>query len=298
MYLLTVYLHSCKKCLLGPLSIFTTRLFSCCLSCLSSFCILDISPLVYGGGIVQSLSHIWLFVTPWTAAYQASLSFVCVVCKYVLPSIGCLLTLLIVCFAVQKLFNLMQPICPFFLLLCYVAHPSPKNHCSDQWKGVFLVLYLSFPSNLTWDKTYFLSSALYYSFLNTTFINFCFFFLQLLQYFSLVNLTVRSDAPSSMNWKRKTVPYLCNLHSVVNLLQVRNGLSWKAYLVEQINYLLLGICCGPPPGPTPSPHPFPTPYTTSSASLSSTEHEQIQPCCAWHFKWSWDQAKIKYSSFF
>ena len=98
----------------GPLSFFTTRLFSCCLSCLSSFCILDISPLLYGGGIVQSLSHIWLFVTPWTAAYQASLSFVCVVCKYVLPSIGWLLTLLIVCFAVQKLFNLMQPICPFF----------------------------------------------------------------------------------------------------------------------------------------------------------------------------------------
>ena len=25
--------------------------------------------------VVQSLSHIWLFVTPWTAAYQASLSF-------------------------------------------------------------------------------------------------------------------------------------------------------------------------------------------------------------------------------
>ena len=25
--------------------------------------------------VVQSLSHVWLFVTPWTAAYQASLSF-------------------------------------------------------------------------------------------------------------------------------------------------------------------------------------------------------------------------------
>ena len=25
--------------------------------------------------VVQSLSHVWLFVTPWTAAYQVSLSF-------------------------------------------------------------------------------------------------------------------------------------------------------------------------------------------------------------------------------
>ena len=28
-----------------------------------------------GGVVIQSLSHIWLFVTPWTAAHQASLSF-------------------------------------------------------------------------------------------------------------------------------------------------------------------------------------------------------------------------------
>ena len=27
------------------------------------------------GVVVQSLGHVWLFVTPWTAAYQASLSF-------------------------------------------------------------------------------------------------------------------------------------------------------------------------------------------------------------------------------
>ena len=27
------------------------------------------------GGGVQSLNHVWLFVTPWTAAHQASLSF-------------------------------------------------------------------------------------------------------------------------------------------------------------------------------------------------------------------------------
>ena len=26
--------------------------------------------------VVQSLSHVWLFVTPWTAAHQASLSFI------------------------------------------------------------------------------------------------------------------------------------------------------------------------------------------------------------------------------
>ena len=32
-------------------------------------------PLQLGGGGVQSLSHAWLFVTPWTAARQASLSF-------------------------------------------------------------------------------------------------------------------------------------------------------------------------------------------------------------------------------
>ena len=25
--------------------------------------------------VVQSLSHVWLFATPWTAPYQASLSF-------------------------------------------------------------------------------------------------------------------------------------------------------------------------------------------------------------------------------
>ena len=31
---------------------------------------------VGGGGIVQSLSHVQLFVTPWTAASQASLSFI------------------------------------------------------------------------------------------------------------------------------------------------------------------------------------------------------------------------------
>ena len=28
------------------------------------------------GIVVQSLSHLWLFVTPWTAAHQASLSFI------------------------------------------------------------------------------------------------------------------------------------------------------------------------------------------------------------------------------
>ena len=28
-----------------------------------------------GSIVVQSLSHVWLFVTPWTAAFQASLSF-------------------------------------------------------------------------------------------------------------------------------------------------------------------------------------------------------------------------------
>ena len=29
-----------------------------------------------GGGVVQWLSHVWLFATPWTAAYQASLSII------------------------------------------------------------------------------------------------------------------------------------------------------------------------------------------------------------------------------
>ena len=33
------------------------------------------SKYVYGSVLVQSLSHVWLFATPWTAACQASLSF-------------------------------------------------------------------------------------------------------------------------------------------------------------------------------------------------------------------------------
>ena len=199
------------------------------LSCLSSLCILDINPLLYGGGIVQSLSRIWLFVTPWTAAYQASLSFICVVGKNVLPSIGYLLTLLIVSLAVQKLFNLMQPICLFFYCLCYVAHPSPKNHCSDQYQGVFLVLHLTSPSILIWfyiwheiKPNFFLLHCITPFWIQPLSSFFFFppsviFTLERWVTFSLVNLTVRSDAPSSMNWKRKTIPYLCNLHSVVKL---------------------------------------------------------------------------------
>ena len=37
---------------------------------------------------VQSLSHVWLFVTPWTAAGQASLSFIISWCLLKLMSIG------------------------------------------------------------------------------------------------------------------------------------------------------------------------------------------------------------------
>ena len=29
---------------------------------------------IFRGFVVQSLSHVWLFATPWTAARQASLS--------------------------------------------------------------------------------------------------------------------------------------------------------------------------------------------------------------------------------
>ena len=37
--------------------------------------------------VVQSLSHVWLFVTPWTAAHQASLSFTISLCLFKLMSI-------------------------------------------------------------------------------------------------------------------------------------------------------------------------------------------------------------------
>ena len=42
---------------------------------------------VLGGGVVQSLSHVQLFVTPWTAACQASLSFSISWCLHKLMSI-------------------------------------------------------------------------------------------------------------------------------------------------------------------------------------------------------------------
>ena len=62
--------------------------------------------------------------------------------------------------------------------------------------------------------------------------------------FSLMNLTVRSDVPTSLSQKCKASLSLQSPLSC-NLLQVRNGLFLKDIFGKTINYFLLGICCGP-----------------------------------------------------
>ena len=85
--------------LLGPFGLF----------CFSSY-IVDVP---------QSLSRVWLFVTPWTAARQASLSFT-------------------ISWSLLKLIESMMPSNPLILLLC----PSPHTQCSHKH---LCVNFLTFP---------------------------------------------------------------------------------------------------------------------------------------------------------
>ena len=74
--------HTCVGQFLGPLfcsldlSNFPPKLY--CLNSLSSIVRLEIKKrksLILLVIVVQLLSHVWLFATPWTTAHQASLSF-------------------------------------------------------------------------------------------------------------------------------------------------------------------------------------------------------------------------------
>ena len=69
--------------------------------------ILDINPL--SGIIVQLLSCVWLFASPWTAARQAPLFFLLGIffVSISLHSVGFLFILLVISFAMQKIFSLM-----------------------------------------------------------------------------------------------------------------------------------------------------------------------------------------------
>ena len=57
-------------------------------------------------------------------------------------SVGGLFILLIVSFAVQKLFSLHSPSCLFFLLWFVLLVSNPKNHCQNQCQGGFLLCFL------------------------------------------------------------------------------------------------------------------------------------------------------------
>ena len=52
-------------------------------------------------------------------------------------SVDCLFVLLIVSFAVQKLFSCCSPTCLFLLLLLELWLSHPKNHCQDQYQEDF-----------------------------------------------------------------------------------------------------------------------------------------------------------------
>ena len=73
-YLWAICVFSLEKCLFGSSAILKPDSFSLSavfllLSYISSLYVLDINPF----SSVQLLSRVWLFVTPWTAAHQASL---------------------------------------------------------------------------------------------------------------------------------------------------------------------------------------------------------------------------------
>ena len=75
MCLLVILLSSLGKCLYNPSVCLLNQNFFWI--CMSSLCTLNSNPLSnIWFSSVQSLSHVWLFVTPWTAARQVSLSII------------------------------------------------------------------------------------------------------------------------------------------------------------------------------------------------------------------------------
>ena len=89
--------------------------------------------------IVQSLSHVWLFVTPWTAAHQAPLSFTISQSLLKLMSVE-----------LMMLSNHRILCCPFFLLLS--IFPSIRGFSNElalhiMWPGYWSFSFSISPSN-------------------------------------------------------------------------------------------------------------------------------------------------------
>ena len=116
MYLFTICMSSSEKCLSHSSAHLKARLiiFFLLLSCINPLYILDIISLLTALWLSRIFSH----------------------------SVGCLFILLIVSFAVQKLFSLMKSHLLIFAFLLPMHLMYPKNCCQDQCQETFILWFL------------------------------------------------------------------------------------------------------------------------------------------------------------
>ena len=112
--------------------------------------------------VVQSLSRVWLFVTPWTVACQAPLSMVFARQEYWsglpfptpgdLPDPGIYPCLCVSCIGKQILYHCAIQKVQFIFSLFFINYPTFKNFWSRVfWWGQFF----TFLANVEWKGTYF-----------------------------------------------------------------------------------------------------------------------------------------------